>query len=821
LHQRLGIDGRILLYVGRLATNKRVPLLIEALARLNDPSAHFVIIGDCNDIYAEEAGRCRTLAEQLGVAKRVHFLDQLDEDALARAYRSAEVFVMPSLHEGFCVPVIEAMASGLPVIASRSAALPEVVGSAGLTFAPGDVEDLVRQLRRVLVKEPPDRNGRPTKRIAVVSFRSGPDIGGGAETSLRTMAKSLQAAGCHVEVFTTCTRSESRWHNELPAGTVMLDGLTVHRFPIDAHDVVAHGETVRAIFEAEGQVSPDLESHYLQHSIHSTALLAALEERTDFDAIVTGPYLLGLTADIGARFSARTLLVPCFHDEPLARLAVWPRLYSQVGGILYHSAEEQELAQVRFGVNHPNTAQIGTLLRTASASSPSSMRRPYVVYCGRLSAQKNVPLLVEWARRYQSEHPGCFDFVFMGQGEVELPDEPWLVNLGRVDEAKKCAVLAGAKALVQLSTQESLSIVVLEAWAERTPVIVHGDCAVLAGQIERSDGGATVKDYETFAAALDDLHRNEVAWHERGDKGLVYVQAHYVDEKEYVARLIDAIGRMRIPIAEQMRERGLQRAAEFGRERWQRRFGQFVEHLLTQPARAQRQDLNMEPLRSECRAAVGTRTLLLPLRLVNQGTQAAIPDGPGRTRLCCEIRNETAIISQSQAPLPALLMPGQTQVAAMPVTLPAECGFYRLVFWMECMNKMSRKVEVPLLVEPDRRENAASCASTFLDTVQETLPKTHAIEQLPVDYVDVTEGRFAPVKRMIKRKLLNNFKQSYVDVLSRQQSQVNGQVVLMIQQLAECCAMLDHAVAGLHERMDGLEARLERLQAEPDALARA
>jgi hypothetical protein len=91
------------------------------------------------------------------------------------------------------------------------------------------------------------------------------------------------------------------------------------------------------------------------------------------------------------------------------------------------------------------------------------------------------------------------------------------------------------------------------------------------------------------------------------------------------------------------------------------------------------------------------------------------------------------------------------------------------------------------------------------------LPLTHQLTQLPADYVDVTEGRLAPVKRLIKKKLLNNFKHAYVDVLSRQQSQVNGQVVLMIQQLAECCALLDHAIAGLHQRLDGLEAKFEQI----------
>jgi glycosyltransferase involved in cell wall biosynthesis len=822
--ERLGIDGSILLFVGRLAGNKRVPLLIEALASLDYSAVHAVIVGDNHDVYAEEAARCRTLAQQLGVSDRVHFLGQLDDAELPRAYRSADVLVMPSLHEGFCVPVIEAMASGLPVIASRSAALPETVGDAGLTFVPNDVDDLVRQIHRVLFRKSATRTAAgETRRIAIVSFRFGSDIVGGAETSLRTTAKSLQDAGHHIEVFTTCTKSESRWTNDMPAGTVTLDGLVVNRFPIDTHDPVAHGEVVRSILEANGSVSPALEQRYLETSIHSSALIEALRQRRDdFDAVITGPYLFGLTADIVKEFAAKTLLVPCFHDEALARLQIWQLQYGNVGGILYHSVEEQNFAQQQLGINHPNAWEIGTCVpisrEVASTSLPANRCRPYVVYCGRYSEQKNVPLLLEWARRYQTERPDQLDFVFVGQGEVKLPSESWLHNLGRVEESVKRSVLAGAKALIQLSTQESLSLVALEAWGVGTPVIVHRDCAVLAGQIERSQGGVAVADYEAFAVALDDVRQNESAWRGRGANGHAYVLKHYASAKDYVERLTNTIDRMRMPLGEQMRERGLLYAQEFSRASWQQRFAVFIEQLLTQPTRSCVERLAIEPLRADCRAISGAHTLLLPVRLINAGTHAVVPDGPGRTLVCCEVRTTTAdgeVIARDETRLPALLIPGQSQVAALPVSLPIGIGSYRLFLWLESMGAekriMPNRIELPLMIEGEHARKPVSCASAFLGTVQKTLPRTHQLQQLPDDYVDVTEGRLAPVKSLIKRKLLNNFKHAYVDVLSRQQSQVNGQVVLMIQQLAECCAMLDHAVAGLNDRMDGLETRMEQV----------
>lgn len=153
LRDALGIGpSALLLFVGRVAPNKQVPLLVEALALLKErtPAVHAVIVGDTTDAYEEETRRCQERAVARGVGNRLHVLGRLDAEQLRDAYRSADVFVTPSQHEGFCLPVLEAMAIGLPVVASRSTALPETVARAGLTFTPGDAVDLVREVEHVL-----------------------------------------------------------------------------------------------------------------------------------------------------------------------------------------------------------------------------------------------------------------------------------------------------------------------------------------------------------------------------------------------------------------------------------------------------------------------------------------------------------------------------------------------------------------------------------------------------------------------------------------------------------------------------------------------
>ena len=93
----------------------------------------------------------RRRAEQLGVAGDVRFLGWIDPDELEGFYRAAACFVFPSLHEGFGLPVLEAMARGVPVACSNRSSLPEIAGDAAVTFDPERVEEIARALETLIV----------------------------------------------------------------------------------------------------------------------------------------------------------------------------------------------------------------------------------------------------------------------------------------------------------------------------------------------------------------------------------------------------------------------------------------------------------------------------------------------------------------------------------------------------------------------------------------------------------------------------------------------------------------------------------------------
>jgi glycosyltransferase involved in cell wall biosynthesis len=88
--------------------------------------------------------------QSLGLAQQVQLIGRVAEDDLPKWYSACNVFVYPSLYEGFGLPVLEAMACGAPVITSNVTSLPEVVGAAGMVIEPTDTEALAAVLARVL-----------------------------------------------------------------------------------------------------------------------------------------------------------------------------------------------------------------------------------------------------------------------------------------------------------------------------------------------------------------------------------------------------------------------------------------------------------------------------------------------------------------------------------------------------------------------------------------------------------------------------------------------------------------------------------------------
>ena len=152
---KLGIPdtSKVILYVGSEYPRKNVPFLVEAVNQLKRkiPEIKFLKIGTPQAPGARE--KLIELIEMLGLQEEVIFVGYVSENDIAKYYNAADLFVYPSLYEGFGMPPLEAMACGTPVVTSNVTSLPEVVADSAITIDPHDIDAFVNAMYDVLTDE--------------------------------------------------------------------------------------------------------------------------------------------------------------------------------------------------------------------------------------------------------------------------------------------------------------------------------------------------------------------------------------------------------------------------------------------------------------------------------------------------------------------------------------------------------------------------------------------------------------------------------------------------------------------------------------------
>lgn len=153
---KYGIKGKYLLFVGTRQPKKNLDRLIQAfgLVRKKFPGIQLLVVGKTWPQFADlkfaKHSSWREVSQTSQISSGVQYLGFVTEKDLPGLYAGAEALVLPSLYEGFGIPAAEAMSIGVPVLASNTTSLPEVIGDAGILFNPLDVNDMADKIELVL-----------------------------------------------------------------------------------------------------------------------------------------------------------------------------------------------------------------------------------------------------------------------------------------------------------------------------------------------------------------------------------------------------------------------------------------------------------------------------------------------------------------------------------------------------------------------------------------------------------------------------------------------------------------------------------------------
>ncbi|HVG33009.1 MAG TPA: glycosyltransferase [Pyrinomonadaceae bacterium] len=392
-------------------------------------------------------------------------------------------------------------------------------------------------------------------RVAIVVQRCHESIVGGSE-SLAWQYATLLRDAYEVEVLTTTAVDISDWANALPEGLERREGVSIRRFNV----TVGRSRYWTNLYERlQGSFSPfalgsrrtsngqthlrwsvPLQEEFILHQgPYSEPLTGFLKERwRDYHAVIFITYLYPTTY-FGLLQLPRgcALLAPTLHDEQPAYLSAYKHAAHRAHSLIWLTDAERRVAGKLWGDLPGHVVAMGIDTRTRQ---PAEHRVPYLLYCGRIDLNKGCPELFSYFIKYKRDYPSKLRLVLTGKDDLGVPEHPDITFRGFVSDEEKFRLMAGAAVYVMPSPHESFSIVTLEAMAQRTPVLVSAASEVLTDHVRRSRAGRIYEDYESFAAAVNELLRDERLRAQMGEAGREYVVANYREE-HVRTRLIEAV----------------------------------------------------------------------------------------------------------------------------------------------------------------------------------------------------------------------------------------------------------------------------------------
>ena len=400
--------------------------------------------------------------------------------------------------------------------------------------------------------------------IAFVAPWFGENITGGAEAELRELTAHLHSAGVPLEILTTCVKDfTSDWGKNYhrPCEEKTSQGITVRRFRAGKRNAAAF-DSVNAKLMRGVSLTPDEEDTFIAEMVNSPELCSYIAANKDAYALfVHIPYMFGTTYHGIKVCPEKSVLIPCLHDEPYARLTPFRELYPQTAGMVFNAAPEADLAEEIFGLSRSGTKTVvmGIGMDTDIKASPErfrqkyGIREPFIVYAGRKDEGKNVGTLLRYFEEYLRRRGTELRLVLIGGGAIQLPAElvrsGRIADLGFVDRQDKYDALAAAELLCQPSLNESFSLVIMESWLCGRPVLVHEGCPVTRSFVSGCSGGLYFGSYFEFEGCLDYLAAHSETASAMGENGRNYVISHFdwdVIVRRYIEFFGEITGEMRL-----------------------------------------------------------------------------------------------------------------------------------------------------------------------------------------------------------------------------------------------------------------------------------
>jgi glycosyltransferase involved in cell wall biosynthesis len=385
-------------------------------------------------------------------------------------------------------------------------------------------------------------------RVKAVISRFGENVTGGAEKHCLDILQILPDHW-NIEVLTTTAKDYISWKNEFKSGTETWQNILIHRYPVEQkRNLKSFNRFTDTLRESYPNQSKENEKEWLiQQGPYSPKLIEAIknaDSTTDlflFFSYLYYPTLIGISAT-----KKKSIIIPMFHDELPAYFSIYKDVFTPERFYAFNSPEELDLFEHIYGYTPKNSAVIGTYVsfdeQLEGGVKENSEREKlkslstigdYTLSVGRMDLGKGYSELIELYLRWLDKTENPIPLKIIGNNPPSIMkqyESQWIQFLGYVDEGEKKRLMKYARFLINPSSLESFSIVIMESWGQSVPVLVNAKSLVLKGHCQRSNGGLYYSDQESFSTCMDLMIVDKMLSKKMGHNGSLYVKANFSKE---------------------------------------------------------------------------------------------------------------------------------------------------------------------------------------------------------------------------------------------------------------------------------------------------
>ena len=397
------------------------------------------------------------------------------------------------------------------------------------------------------------------RKIGLIVQRYGRQVNGGAEVLARMVAEKL-ALKYDVTVLTSRALDYHFWEPELPEGQSEENGVKIMRFD---HKPKAAAKKVhrlnrqyrgrllyQKLYRLIGEPSwylklfPTAEIrdqdglNWVENQGPATYnLIKYLQENEqNYDVYIFVTYLYYPTVAGLLAVPNKSIFIPTMHDEKPAYFPIFKKTMSAPRSLMFLTESEKkfsndlfDIAEIRQDVMSIGIEAVNDK-KEIDIIQKFNIKGKYIIYVGRIDAAKGCKELLNYFKKFSKQDEDSLTLVLAGKNMIDAVENINIIYAGFVTDNEKEQLMKHAEALIIPSKYESLSLVVLESFACKTPVIANGECEVLKDHIVKSNGGWTYTNETEFTDVLKKVlegSENE----KKGLNGYEYVTNNYSWQK--------------------------------------------------------------------------------------------------------------------------------------------------------------------------------------------------------------------------------------------------------------------------------------------------